>query len=197
MKQVIWNNDVFEAKAAIQENLEDYFPGKAAEEVDEDLILERAYEEVDMRLDDEKANLNSIPVNGAIIVIGKEVRWNGAHAVCKDVKRVDNLGDALQETIDLFGGDNSFSFYYEDGSVFLSQTGHDNPVNPTILEFRELQKGLSFGDLGEAYFEGAKEQSFMEYIMEYSDPLGHIAEKIYGFEQWDRDIEPAEDERDR
>jgi hypothetical protein len=88
-------------------------------------------------LGDEVMNLN-IELPNKVVLVGKLQRWDGVYSVHK-VLETRNLGEAMESAVQCFEGDNTFTIYCEAGKMLLSQYGHDNPYNPTILEFRQLK----------------------------------------------------------
>ena len=186
MKQVIWSNDVVDMVKSIEEDMEDFFPGYSPEELEEikgsDGIYDKAYDEIDMWYEDELANLKFAPFNGDVIAVGTLERWNGSFAAYKDLDAGD-LGQAFRQVMGSFGGDNTFEVYYEDGSVFVSQTGHDNPTNPSLFEIRELPEDKTFDDLEEEFGNVSDHAAFAKFLMEHTSPVGYIPEKVYGFEK--------------
>ncbi len=123
----IWDNDVCEA-----------FENILAEdpEIDEEQAWEDAYLSVSEWLADEVTNLD-VEAKGSLIAVGTLERWNGS---CKAYKELDtcNIGKAIEKVIEAFSGDNAFNVYEEAGKLLVSQTGHDNPVSPSVFEIREL-----------------------------------------------------------
>ncbi len=172
MKHVIWDNDVCEMFDSVKDNLEDCFPEMDPEDMedisDED-IWNRAYEEIEVNFEAEQSNLN-VETKGEIILTGNLERWDGSRYVYKELK-TKNIGKALVEAINSFDGDNQFEIYVQDGNMCISQLGHDNPTNPSIMQFREMTKGLD-----ELWDESA------DVIVANSVPMGHYACKVYG---WD------------
>lgn len=83
--------------------------------------------------------------------------------------KTNNLGKALEEAIQSWEGDNSFEIYVEDGRMYISQRGHDNPTNPSVAEFRMLKPDEELYD-GEAN------------LLDITEPLGKIPSEVYGWE---------------
>lgn len=144
MDMTIYSNDVTEMYDALKKELE---AGtlEDGEDMDEDTLWDKAYEYVEEYLEDEILNLDKAP-GGEIILIGTLQRWNGAYKVHKNLG-TDNIGKAIPRAFGCFGGDNTFKVYIEDGRMYLSQYGHDNPVSPSIMEFRVLNKGVDYDEL--------------------------------------------------
>jgi hypothetical protein len=136
-RNIIWNNDVCEMEKSIRECPSDFFE---AEDVSDEDVWEMAYSEIERNLDDEESNL-SIKVPGTIIMTGSLQRWDGSRNAYKELK-TNNIGKAIREAVMSFDGDNSFEIYEEDGKLMLSQTGHDNPCNPSIFEFKRIDEAV-------------------------------------------------------
>ena len=172
MKKVIYSNDICEVYDNIKNNQADFFP-EAEDPNDEarndDEIWSRAYKEIENRLEDEVANLD-VDVNGQIILIGTIERWNGSFPAYKLLK-TQNIGEALREAMTGFSGDNTFEIYVDKGKMYLSQTGHDNPTNPSIIEFRELTN--NFDEL---------ENDKPDILLKNSRSLAPYACNVYGWE---------------
>ena len=170
MKRTIYSNDVCETYDYIKNYLEEFFPDlDEDEEVNDDEIWSRAYDEIEIRLGDEEANLD-VDTNGQIILVGTIERWNGAFPVYKLLK-TQNVGEAMKEAMASFGGDNTFEIYVNEGKMYLSQTGHDNPTNPSIVEFRELTD--DFDEL---------EDDRPDTLLKKSKSLAPYACNVYGWE---------------
>lgn len=196
MKQDIWNNDVAGTyKDIFLAELPEKDNSDGEIDWDDNAIWDQAYDEVEMCRDDMLSNLDSIRTKGNVVIIGTIERWNGSIKVYKEPdKNSHSLSDAITTALSSFGGsDNSFDVYYENGSVFLSQYGHDNPVNPAVLEFRETPQGITVGDLEEAYEENNEGVSIVDYLMAHTGPLGYIAEHTYGFEKDARENDSFDD----
>ncbi len=147
MKNEIWNNDTVEVfDFLLENNIENHLS-------EEEMWAEAAETVNETRLD-MVTNLNI--ATDRLIAVGTRVRWDATYRLHKELK-ARNLGMALLEAMDLFYGDNSFSVYVEDGSLFVRQGSHDNPVKPAIIEIRE-------GSL------------------ENNTPCGHYAEHVFGWE---------------
>ncbi|MBO4847013.1 MAG: hypothetical protein J5525_12085 [Lachnospiraceae bacterium] len=137
MKREIWNNDVCERYDYVSEEY-------STDDYTESQLWDIAYDDVRNDLECSQMNLD-IEKNGEIFLIGTLQRWNGSVSVHKNLN-TRNIGEAMDRALDCFEGDNSFEIYCEDGKMLISQTGHDNPCNPSIMEFRALKKG-DFDDL--------------------------------------------------
>jgi len=163
----IWNNDVVAMFADIEKNKADYF--ETEDEITDDMIWERAYEEVEELLNCEKSNLN-ISLNGKAIAIGKISRWNGtasAHKICES----NTIGEVISEVISSFEGENSFSVDISEGELVITQYGHDNPTSPSIIKVREMT--ADYDDL---------ESYSTEILMENSRSIAKQICDVYGWE---------------
>ncbi len=137
------------------------------EEASDNEIWELAYEEISNIVDDEcNYNLN-IDLNGDIILVGDIVRWNGAYPAHRET-RTHNIGKAILDAMSAFDGDNKFTVYVQDGKVLLEQYGHDNPMSPSIVEFRVLNS--NYDDFEARDWD------------EVSDPITPYVNKVYGWE---------------
>ena len=167
MKNLVWNNDFSEAQKLCEEEYFDNY-GYEAEEGYFDFHPEEVYEEIENRLGDEVSNLD-IDTSHQIILMGTLQRWNGPVSAYKLLS--SNIGTSLRDSLSAFGGDNSFEIYVENGSLYISQLGHDNPTNPSIFEFRELN--MDYDEL---------EDDSTESLLANSKPLGKEVSKVYGWE---------------
>ena len=170
MKHMVWNNDVCEMHDEILKNPSDFFPDLDEDEVTDDMAWNVAYEEIENWLGDEVANLDVDKPN-RIFLMGILQRWNGAYSVHKDLGTC-NIGEAVKAALSCFDGDNSFEIYVEGKRLLLAQRGHDNPVNPSIFEFRVPVSEWSVDDF--ARNDGA-------YIMKNSRGLAKDVRKVYGW----------------
>ena len=195
MKQTIWSNNVADTyKDILLAESQSKDSGNGEVNWDDNAVWEQAYNEVEMGRDDMLSNLDSIRTKGSVIIIGTIERWNGAVKVYKEPdKNSHSLSDAIATALSSFGGgDNSFEVYYENGSVFLNQYGHDNPANPAVLEFRETAQGTAVGDLENAYEANSEGMSIVDYLIKHTGPLGYIAERVYGFERDANELDERE-----
>ena len=157
----IWNNDVCDLFDALKEDRE------YDETVPDSEIWEEASELVWDYLGDEVSNLNkNLP--GEVVLIGNKCRWNGTFSAYKQLG-TNNLGKALEKAVQSFEGDNSFYIFCEGSRMLMTQTGHDNPTNPSMLEFRMLKPGK------ELY--GKR-----RYQMLITEPLAEKCAEFYGWE---------------
>ncbi len=134
MKHIIWNNDICEMAESIRECPEEYFEDSDVENLSDEKIFEEANDSIQVWLEDEVGNLDET-LQGTIILTGTLQRWDGPRSVYKDLK-TKNVGESIQKALACFEGDNLFEVYVEDGKMYISQTGHDNPTNPSIFEFK-------------------------------------------------------------
>lgn len=166
MKHIIWDNDVCNMYDCVKNNLEDVFPDTKEEDITDDMIWDAAYEEIEVNLDAEICNLD-IDLDKEIVLIGDIVRWDGSHSAHTELK-TNNIGKAMEEAVTKWDGDNTFEIYVEDGRMFISQTGHDNPCSPSVFEFRMLKPD---------YDEWEDEIS-----LENTESIGNKVSKVYGWE---------------
>lgn len=139
MKNIIYSNDVCSMYDEIKKNPREFFSDEEGEVSDEQMWNE-AYDQIELSLEDEQANLD-IDLPGELILIGTLERWNGAYPVYKELD-TRNIGEGIVKAMASFGGDNHFEVYVEDGKMKISQLGHDNPTNPSIMEFRQITVDL-------------------------------------------------------
>ena len=169
-KYTIWDNDVVAMHDSIAKEPAEF---GLDEDITDEEAWKEAYAEVDRYLDDETANCD-IQKKGEIFAIGHIQRWNGERAAYKGLN-THNIGDAFIKAIQSFESENSFELYVEGNKLFLSQLGHDNPTNPSIIELRECT-GESLEDLifehGDSY----------DILQKYSKPLGKDVCSVYGWE---------------
>ena len=151
MKHMIWNNDICaEFDALVKENV--------VEHLSEDEIWAEAAENINENLLCEVANLN-IATN-SLVAVGKISRWNGTYHVYKELK-ARNIGRAITEVLHSFSGDNTFEVYVDGESLMISQLGHDNPTNPSIIEIREgtVEDNTPVGEFASAVYGWTEEES--------------------------------------
>lgn len=144
IRKEIVNNDVCEMYDYIEKNMEEYFPDEDPSEVTDSQKWDLAYDEVETNISADLDENLDVECEGEIFLCGTIERWDGPRkGWLKTGTR--NLGKAMRKAMDSFSGDNTFSFYVEhddsnkNGKLFLSQLGHDNPTNPSIIEFRILK----------------------------------------------------------
>lgn len=168
MKNMIWSSDDL---YAIQDALvED-------EGISEEEAWDMACEDLAANLEDEVCNLKDVG-NGHLVATGTLVRWNGSGQAYKMLKS-GNAGKAITEVMGSFDGDNSFNVYVEDGDLFISQLGHDNPTNPSVFRIRAVKQPLTEDmDRDEDAIYGASP----EEIDARTEKLGRKIAEVYG---WD------------
>ena len=127
---VIWENDICSIHDDILNNPEYYDENN---EIDDTWAWEYAQTQVDDDLDDQVRNLN-IDKKNNIFLIGNYERWNGSYDVHKDLE-TNNIGEAIKKAVEN-REDGSCRVYVEGRKLLISWTGHDNPVNPSVMEFR-------------------------------------------------------------
>lgn len=149
-KRIIYTNDVCARYDYLAERRDNGEEG-LAERTDEELWY-LAHEMTEDDLGTVEKNLDSEP-GGDIVIIGKLVRWNGAYSVHSNLGTA-NLGESLREAMSRFGGSSTFEISVEDGKMLLRQWNHDNPVNPSVMEFLVLDKGMDADDLTPDEIEG-------------------------------------------
>ena len=123
----IWNNDICEMYEALK---------KEEPDEREDDLWDDARDQIDQWFEDEQANLN-VEAPGQLILIGTLEVWNGPRSAYKKLTS-SNIGGVLPEICGSFHGDNIIRIYEQGGSVYVTQTGHDNPLNPSVFELRAL-----------------------------------------------------------
>ncbi len=141
------------------------------EEESDDVIWEMACENVSEHMDDElDYNLNK-GLKSEIVLVGTVCTWRGSFSAFKFIN-TKNIGEAIKKAMCSFeGGDNTFEAYVTNGRVYLSQYGHDNPTNPSIIEFRMLNP------------EADKEElNSVEDIEKNSIPITPFVNEVYGWE---------------
>ena len=145
-KHIIWHNDkneIYEnVKAQRLEDIEEEF-GETNPELDENELLKATQEDIYNWFKDEIEKLD-IDTDGEIILVGSVNDWVGKHNAYLRTEK-NNIGLAINKAVRTFNEDDHLEIYIEGNKLLLSQKGHDNPVNPTIAEFRILT--VDFDDL--------------------------------------------------
>lgn len=77
----------------------------------------------------------------------------------------------MKKAISKFSGDNDFEIFVEDGKMMISQLGHDNPVNPSVFEFRVVRPESDYCEIGLSHEENLKA----------TRRIGDIVAKVYGW----------------
>jgi len=109
-------------------------------------VYELSWQDNMNQLEDEKANLSSVRGKNWFAV-GKLQLWNGSRNVFRALKP-GSIMDAACETMSAFNGpDDSFEIYVENGDVYISQLGHDNPTNASIMRIRQIKDDLLTDDM--------------------------------------------------
>ena len=166
----IWDNDACTMFDAISKAPDEF--GLDGNPCDDE-IWDEAYRQIENNLGDEIANCD-ITKEGEIIAIGTIERWCGSYKAYKSLK-THNIGEAFQKILAAFSGDNSFELYEDNGEVYLTQRGHDNPTNPSIFMLRELNAN----SLDDFLLDNDDSQ---EDLMKNSKALGSDVCKVYGWE---------------
>lgn len=170
MKHMIWSNDVDEI-TAIADELRDDNP-----DLSEDDAWEEACDEIALRLDDEKSNLD-IDVGSDIIVIGDLGLWNGRVLGYKMLGS-NNLKDCVDAATDGY-----IDWYEEDGEVKIRNAHHDGVNYLTFRAWKEDARPISRDVL--LYMirtaTGEARDNLWEDINRMTRPLGEYVEKVYGW----------------
>lgn len=164
-KRMIWNNDVGIEMDALEKD--GFFA--ESEITSEEEKMDAAYEHINTALNDEAYNL-SIDTGADIFLIGELQRWNGRGSAYADLE-TSNIGEAIKKAISKFSGDNDFEIFVEDGKMMISQLGHDNPVNPSVFEFRVVRPESDYCKIGLSHEENLKATRH----------IGDIVAKVYGW----------------
>jgi len=143
-KHVVWNNDACSAYDEIEKDIKD---GEI--EVDDDLSDDQkwdmAYDRINTWFDDEMTNLDK-DVKHHLIAMGTVQRWDGGRVGYKNLE-TNNIAEAIKTTMNSFGGDNTFEVYCDGEELIISQVGHDNPTNPSIMKIRMIKDFDTFEDM--------------------------------------------------
>lgn len=164
-KRMIWNNDVCSEIDALEKDC--FFA--ESEITSEEEKMDAAYEYINSVLSDEVSNLD-VDLEGDIFLIGELQRWNGRSSAYADLE-TSNIGEAMKKAISKFSGDNDFEIFVEDGKMMISQLGHDNPVNPSVFEFRVVRPESDYCEIGLSHEENLKA----------TRRIGDIVAKVYGW----------------
>ncbi len=133
MKHLIFNSDVSEMVDSIVKNKVEYFED---EEPTENQIWDMAYDNIEMWLDDEKANLRNIGRNGVVTIVSLKL-WNGTR---HGIMFSDNLAEALDNLpID----DCTFEWEVDSYNMVGRLWHHDDPMGCTTMVVRELKDGVT------------------------------------------------------
>ena len=166
-RHIIWHNDACLMFDDVKQDLKEDPEQKS---LTEEEIWNEVYDLINIELDD-MTQILDITTEHKIILVGIMERWDGAKAAYKETD-FNNIGQALRAATSYFNGDNTFEIYVEEDSLKISQTGHDNPVNPSVFEFRELTTDPE-----------ELEDNTVKTLLAHSKPLGDRVTEIYGWEQ--------------
>ena len=164
-KRMIWNNDVGSEMDALEKD--GFFA--ESEITSEEEKMDIAYERINSVLADEVSNLD-VDLEGDIFLIGELQKWNGCGSAYADLE-TSNIGEAMKKAVSLFSGDDAIEIFVEDGRMKISQLGHDNPVNPSVFEFRVVRPESDYCEIGLSHEENLKA----------TRRIGDIVAKVYGW----------------
>lgn len=162
-KRMIWNNDVYSKMNALEKD------GFFAESETEEEKTDETYEYISNALSDEAANLD-IDLEEDIFLIGVLQRWDGCDSAYADLE-TSNIGEAIKKAVSLFSGDDAIEIFVEDERMKISQLGHDNPVNPSVFEFRVVRPESDYCEIGLSREENLKA----------TRRIGDIVANVYGW----------------
>lgn len=164
-KRMIWNNDVCSEIDTLEKD------GFFAESkiTSEEEKMDIAYERINSVLADEVSNLD-VDLEGDIFLIGEFQRWNGRGSAYANLE-TSNIGEAIKKAVALFSENDTVEVFVEDERMKISQLGHDNPVNPSVFEFRVVRSENSRYEIGLSYKENLK----------VTRRIGDIVAKVYGW----------------
>ena len=164
-KRMIWNNDVCSEIDTLEKD------GFFAESkiTSEEEKMDIAYERINSVLADEVSNLD-VDFEGDIFLIGEFQRWNGRGSAYANLE-TSNIGEAIKKAVALFSENDTVEVFVEDERMKISQLGHDNPVNPSVFEFRVVRSENSRYEIGLSYKENLK----------VTRRIGDIVAKVYGW----------------
>ena len=160
---MIWNNDVYSKMNALEKD------GFFAESETEEEKMNETYEYISNALSDEAANLD-IDLEEDIFLIGVLQRWDGCDSAYADLE-TSNIGEAIKKAVSLFSGDDAIEIFVEDERMKISQLGHDNPVNPSVFEFRVVRPESDYCEIGLSREENLKA----------TRRIGDIVANVYGW----------------
>lgn len=153
-KRIIWSNDNYDEwlKCMIDDMGED--------ESEEDFDYERYYEDCDMFLGDERANLN-VEVDGYIVAFARLGLWNGTFNGAKLIGT--NVKDVLYSDCDYI------TWYCDRYNVRCEAAHHDGRnyilyrVAKSKADAERLQNLIAYGDMDEEKFRKAT-RSLRPYV---------------------------------
>lgn len=155
----IWHNDACDEYDALEKEME------GAEESE---IWQAAYDNINTALDDEMTTLD-IEAQGDLFLVGIMEHWDRGYSAYY-LLNTSNIGQSLPRIAESFDSNDHIHIYEQGGHVFVSQLGHDNPVNPSIFELRAF--AVDFDDLDDDY---------TPTLMSNSQPVGAAVAKKYGW----------------
>lgn len=164
-KRMIWNNDVCSEIDTLEKD--GFFA--ESEITSEEEKMDIAYERINSVLADEVSNLD-VDLEGDIFLIGELQRWNGRGSAYANLE-TSNIGEAIKKAVALFSENDTVEVFVEDERMKISQLGHDNPVNPSVFEFRVVRSENSRYEIGLSYKENLK----------VTRRIGDIVAKVYGW----------------
>ena len=164
-KRMIWNNDVCSEIDALEKD--GFFA--ESEITSEEEKMDAAYEHISNALSDEAANLD-IDLKEDIFLIGVLQRWDVCGSAYTNLE-TSNVGEAIKKAVSLFSGDDAIEIFVEDERMKISQLGHDNPVNPSVFEFRVVRPESDYCEIGLSRKENLKA----------TRRIGDIVAKVYGW----------------
>lgn len=125
---VAWSNEYPD-----QETLQDVIANEADIDTEEEaynLILEQQKEDLVMLTESDAVQA----VGSNLLMIGYRVGWDGRHPFCH-IETDDDLSTAMRNWACT---DGTSEFVVDGKRLLWKNTGHDNPVNPTVIELRQL-----------------------------------------------------------
>lgn len=138
---------------------------------------------VEQSFEDERLNLAVIPKHtSGILCVATLQLWNGARSAYK-LLRGTQVSACLEEV-----GQETIRFYQEDSNLVAYETGHDNPVSPSVFVFYGIRDDVEdkhedeFDELIDSIYDnnGAKEAVKEALRKKILIPLGPTIDKIYG-----------------
>ena len=164
-KRMIWNNDVCSEIDALEKD--GFFA--ESEITSEEEKMDAAYEHINTALNDEAYNL-SIDAGADIFLIGELQRWNARGSAYANLE-TSNIGEAIKKAVALFSENDTIEVFVEDERMMISQLGHDNPVNPSVFEFRVVRPESDYCEIGLSREENLKA----------TRRIGDIVANVYGW----------------
>lgn len=139
-----------------------------------DAEVAQAYEdEVAIRLDDERANLN-IPIERDVLVIKTLGLWYGKRVRCSVIHRA-TIGDLLER---FFDGN---SFYVEaDTGDFVGEAYHHDGTN--YYRFREISADAPNDSIDDLVYKIESGEEYAEDLAHLTKSFGGRIAKVYGWE---------------